>query len=213
MFTFSNVQYKDILKIEKLTFQDKQIICLFGESGSGKSTLLKMLNGMLTQDSGKIFYKERLIDDYDPVELRKKVVMLGQDPVMFQGTVRENLLFGLKFTGKSEADDSKLKELLKDLRLEKNLEDDADQLSGGEKQRVAFGRVLLMEAAEVYLLDEPTSALDEETETKVMSVFTQHIKREGKSAIFVTHSKEVAEKYADQIIYMNEVLANEEISE
>ncbi|MFC4403962.1 ABC transporter ATP-binding protein [Gracilibacillus xinjiangensis] len=206
MFELHNVQFKDILHIEKLEIHDQKIICLFGESGSGKSTLLKMLNGMLTEDSGKVLYNKELLSNYDPVELRKKVTMLGQDPIMFEGTVRDNLLIGLKFTGNDLVDDRKLDQLLKKLRLEKKLDDNADKLSGGEKQRVAFGRVMLMDA-EVYLLDEPTSALDEETETKVMDQFRNFLKEKGKTAVLVTHSKEVAEKYADETLYMKDISA------
>ncbi|SER74889.1 putative ABC transport system ATP-binding protein [Gracilibacillus ureilyticus] len=208
MFQLRHVQFKDILHIENFSIPGQRVCCLFGESGSGKSTLLKMLNGMLTQDSGEVLYKNQEISSYDPVDLRKEVVMLGQDAVMFEGTVRDNLLIGRKFSGKEETSDQKLGELLNALRLGKQLEDEADKLSGGEKQRVAFGRVLLMDA-EVYLLDEPTSALDVETETLVMDLFTNQLRERDKTAVFVTHSKEVAEKYADEIFYMNDILVSE----
>ncbi|MGP4041698.1 ABC transporter ATP-binding protein [Gracilibacillus sp. D59] len=208
MFSINQLVFKDILTVRKLDIESGKVYCLFGESGSGKSTLLKMFNSMLTPDQGSITYKDEPITDLDPVQLRREVVMLGQDPVVFDGTVRDNLLIGLHFADKEEVEDWELTKLLKELHVTKNLDEKADKLSGGEQQRLAFGRVLLMNV-EVYLLDEPTSALDEETETAVMDLFTKKIRNAGKTAIMVTHSKEVAETYSDEIIYMNDILTKE----
>lgn len=204
MFTIHNLQYKDIVSIEQLEIKEGKITCLFGESGSGKSTILKMLNNMLTPDHGEIMYHNKNLLDYSPIELRKEVVMLGQEPIMFEGDIRSNLTIGLTFSGKDIVEDMVLEELLKKLQLHKGLDEDANQLSGGEKQRVAFGRVVLMNA-NVYLLDEPTSALDEDTEQLVMQYFTNYLKEEKKTAVLVTHSKDVAKKYADRIVYMHEL--------
>ncbi|MFD2657496.1 ABC transporter ATP-binding protein [Gracilibacillus thailandensis] len=208
MFSIKQLVFKDILTVNNLEIESGKIYCLFGESGSGKSTLLKMFNSMLTPDQGTITYKDQSIANLDPVQLRREVVMLGQDPVVFEGTVRDNLLIGLQFADEADVEDQVLIDLLNDLHLTKDLDDEADKLSGGEQQRLAFGRVLLMNA-EVYLLDEPTSALDEETETAIMDLFTKKIRDEGKMAIMVTHSKEVAEKYSDEIIYMNDIVTKE----
>ncbi|WP_163582362.1 ABC transporter ATP-binding protein [Gracilibacillus saliphilus] len=208
MFSIKQLVFKDILTVNKLEIESGKIYCLFGESGSGKSTLLKMFNSMLTPDQGTITYKGQSIANLDPVQLRREVVMLGQDPIVFEGTVRDNLLIGRQFADEADVEDQVLIDLLKDLRLTKDLDEEADKLSGGEQQRLAFGRVLLTNA-EVYLMDEPTSALDEETETAIMDLFTKKIRDEGKTAIMVTHSKEVAEKYSDEIIYMNDIVTKE----
>ncbi|GAA0294720.1 putative ABC transport system ATP-binding protein [Gracilibacillus halotolerans] len=204
MFLLKDIHYKDILHIPYLEIKSGEITCLFGESGSGKSTLLRMLNNMITPDKGEIRYQNQSISEYIPMELRQEVVMLGQEPIVFDGTVRDNLLKGLEFSGKPEVDDSSLLALMNELKLHKKLDEDASKLSGGEKQRVAFGRVLLM-GAKVYLLDEPTSALDEETENSIMDFVTTEIKKKKKTAIMVTHSKYVAKEYSDTIIYMNEI--------
>ena len=204
MFLLKDIHYKDILHIPFLEIKSGEITCLFGESGSGKSTLLRMLNNMITPDKGEIRYQNQSISEYIPMELRQEVVMLGQEPIVFDGTVRDNLLKGLEFSGKPEVEDSSLLALMNELKLHKKLDEDASKLSGGEKQRVAFGRVLLM-GAKVYLLDEPTSALDEETENSIMDFVTTEIKKKKKTAIMVTHSKYVAKEYSDTIIYMNEI--------
>ncbi|UOQ47281.1 ABC transporter ATP-binding protein [Gracilibacillus caseinilyticus] len=211
MFVIRNLVYKNILRIEHLEIESGNIYCLFGTSGSGKTTLLKMFNGMLTPDEGEIHFKKSSIQELDAVELRQKVVMLGQDPIVFEGTIRDNLLIGLRFSEQDkEPSDNELTDLLQKLQLSKDLDEDAANLSGGEKQRIAFGRVLVMEP-DVFLLDEPTSALDDDTETMVMDYFTKRIKEFNKTVIMVTHSKDTAETYSDQLIYMSELLKDKEV--
>src|SRR5690625_6980843 len=102
--------------------------------------------------------------EIEPMELRRKIVMVPQDPVVFDGTLRDNLLIGLKLSGQDEISDTFLEDTLKTFWLEdKELDTSASDLSDGEKQRLAIARVLLMKEADVYLLDEPSSSLDDET--------------------------------------------------
>jgi putative ABC transport system ATP-binding protein len=127
--------------------------------------------------------------------------MLSQSPGIFPGSVRENLLIGLKFSEKDPADDSELVEIMKKVHLYKSLDDVAENLSGGEKQRVALGRVMLMDP-KILLLDEPSSALDEKTERNIIKEVTDYVKTKNKTLIMVTHSKEIARDPADEIIEM-----------
>ncbi|MPN28539.1 Fe(3+) ions import ATP-binding protein FbpC [bioreactor metagenome] len=85
------------------------------------------------------------------------------------------------------------------VELKKPLSVNADELSGGEKQRLALGRVILMNP-EVFLLDEPSSALDEETENLIIGKLTSFVKANNKTLIMVTHSKGIACKFSDNII-------------
>lgn len=100
MFVLKNVKYKDILNIEELHIPPRKITVITGKSGTGKTTLLKMLNKLISPDSGEIFFKGTPLKEIDSVELRRKVVMLPQFPVVFPGNVKENLILGLKFSGK-----------------------------------------------------------------------------------------------------------------
>ncbi|MCM0005766.1 MULTISPECIES: ABC transporter ATP-binding protein [Bacillus cereus group] len=199
MFILKDVTYKDILHIPYLQIQKEKITCIIGESGSGKSTLLRMLNDLQSPTSGTIEYNGKLISDYPPIQLRRDVVMLGQTPPIFDGTIKDNLLMGLRLSEKPFPNDDILQSALKIVSLEKNLEDNADSLSGGEKQRLAFARIVLMNPP-VYLLDEPTSALDSDTERRVMKQFTMLAKEKKKTVIFITHSQQLPEEIADDII-------------
>ncbi|PEC84048.1 ABC transporter ATP-binding protein [Bacillus cereus] len=199
MFILKDITYKDILSIPYLQIQKEKITCIIGESGSGKSTLLRMLNDLQSPTSGTIEYNGKLISDYPPIQLRRDVVMLGQTPPIFDGTIKDNLLMGLRLSEKPFPNDDILQSALKIVSLEKNLEDNADSLSGGEKQRLAFARIVLMDPP-VYLLDEPTSALDSDTERRVMKQFTTLAREKNKTVIFITHSQQLPEEIADDII-------------
>lgn len=202
LFELKDVVYKDILSIPQLSFQENMVTSVIGQSGSGKTTMLKMLNHLISPDSGKITYKDKSVFDFEPSSLRREVVMLPQHPVMYEGSVKENLLIGRTFSGRSEViSEKELQEGLERMQLEKSLEESTDHLSGGEKQRLALLRVMLMDAP-VFLLDEPTSALDDDTEDHIMSTFISFAKEKNKSVILVTHSKTVADTYGDKIVDM-----------
>ncbi|MDL4842288.1 ABC transporter ATP-binding protein [Aquibacillus rhizosphaerae] len=204
MFIIKSLNYKDILQIRNVEIHTGKVTTLFGESGSGKSTLLKLLNRLISPDQGTLLYENKPIGEFDPVLLRREVVMLSQAPAIFEGSVRDNLLIGLKFSEKESVTDNKLLKILKEMKLKKGLDDEADKLSGGEKQRIALARVLLMEA-KAYLIDEPTSALDEDTEKRVMDYFIEHSKAKSKTIVMVTHSREIAQRYSDQILDMKNI--------
>lgn len=199
MFVIKNVIYKDILHIDTMDIPAKKITCLVGESGAGKSTLLKMLNIMLSPDSGDIYYQDENLNDEDPVRHRRRVVMLAQQPTIYEGTIRENLNMGLLFSEKNPKEDQELAKALEIVHLNKNVEENAETLSGGEKQRLALARIYLMDP-EVYLLDEPTAALDKETEEVVMESFIKKIKERGQSVVMITHSQKIASKYGENMI-------------
>ena len=199
MFILKDIKYKNILHIPYLQIQQEKITCIIGESGSGKSTLLRMLNDLQSPTSGTIKYNGKSILDYPPIQLRREVVMLGQTPPIFDGTIKDNLLMGLHLSEKPFPNDDALRDALTTVSLDKKLEDSPSSLSGGEKQRLAFARIVLMDPP-VYLLDEPTSALDSDTERRVMKQFTLLAREKKKTVIFITHSQQLPEEIADDII-------------
>lgn len=208
MFLIQDLKYKSILNISELKIQKHKISSIVGRSGSGKTTFLKMLNKMITPDSGEIFYNGKNIKDMDAIELRRKVVMLGQTPAIFPGTIRDNLLIGRKFSNKEPLSDEKLMDMLKKLELDKSLDQDGEELSGGEKQRIALARVILSDP-EVFLLDEPSSALDSETENLIISSLVNYSKENNKTLIMVTHSSEIGREFSDVVIEIKNKIASE----
>lgn len=203
MFELKNVIVEGVLNIDHLTLEE-DVISIEGQSGSGKTTILRLLNNLDDPKSGEILFKEEGISSIAPRELRKRVVMLPQSPVMFDGTIRDNLLIGLRFSGETDVSDERLEEMLKAMSLEKELGTKASDLSGGEKQRLAIGRILLLDKAEVYLLDEPSSDLDDHTTEKVLTNLFDMAKKHQKQIIMVTHNQEVSKEFADQVINMDQ---------
>ncbi|MEF9921009.1 MAG: ATP-binding cassette domain-containing protein [Erysipelotrichaceae bacterium] len=198
MFEIKNLKFKDILKIDHL-IMDRSITCLVGTSGSGKTTLLKMLNRLYDAEQGEIFYNHKNIKDISPIQLRRQVIMLGQTPIIYPGTIEDNLQIGLIFSEKKLADKETLKKYLEKVNLDKELDDSCSKLSGGEKQRLCLARVMLMNG-DVYLLDEPSSALDKETELFMIQNLIEFVLEKNKTLIMVTHSSEIANAYPNSIM-------------
>ena len=211
MFEINQLKYKNILEIEHLII-NHPITCIIGPSGSGKSTLLRHLNGLLRQDSGSLLYHGENISQMDSVQLRRRVVMLGQTPVIYEGTIEDNLQIGLEFSQKPFASEKVLLNCLKSVGLNKNLKESCNTLSGGEKQRLCLARVLLMDA-ETYLMDEPSSSLDKETEAFIIDHLVQFVTEKGKQLILVTHSESIASKFQNSIIRIENGKVGSELHE
>jgi ABC-type polar amino acid transport system ATPase subunit len=177
--------------------------CLIGASGSGKTSFLRLLNRLESPRAGRVTYDGKLLADYPVRQLRARVGFAFQAPAMFDGSVRDNLLTAARFCrGKVDADDQELAATCLELA---ELGDDyadreADQLSGGEKQRVALARTL-MTRPDVLLLDEPTSALDPESAKRLIHTLRK-LADSGMTIIMATHRHEETEWLdADYIVF------------
>ncbi|MCK8825852.1 ATP-binding cassette domain-containing protein [Fuchsiella alkaliacetigena] len=199
MFTLSNIKFNDILAINKLEIKARKITCIIGKSGSGKTTLLKLLNNILTADSGSLKYKGQEITNYNPLKLRREITMLPQNPIMFADTIKNNFAKTMEYTENKEINEERYIQALRQVGLKHELKMEAQQLSGGEKQRLALARILLLEP-EVLLLDEPSSSLDENTEDILIQMVINYIKEKKGTLIMVTHSQSIANKYGEVII-------------
>jgi putative ABC transport system ATP-binding protein len=202
LFELKNVKVAGIIQIDELTIPAHQFTCLIGPSGSGKTTLLRLLNDLSSPDHGEILFKNKSISTMDPLQLRRTVVMVSQAPVIFDGSIGDNLQIGLAFSEKEPASEEDMKNLLELFQLDKRLDEEAEHLSGGEKQRLSWARAMLLDP-EVFLLDEPTSALDEDTANTVLSRFRDFAREHSKTVIMITHSKELAQQVAENTIDMS----------
>lgn len=198
MFEIRNLKYQEILEIPALSIKTG-VTVIAGASGSGKSTLLRLLNKSISPTAGSITYNGTELKEISSVKLRREVLLLSQQPAIFNGDLRHNLEIGFKFQNRPMPSEEAMLEILKQVQLNKTLESEVRLLSGGEKQRLAIGRVFLLSPA-VFLLDEPSSALDDATEESVISLVVERARQEGQSIIMVTHSKAVAAQFADNLI-------------
>ncbi len=197
MFVLDHVIYKDVLDIPSMDIVPSKITCILGQSGGGKTTLLRLLAKLLSPEKGRILFEDRDLEEIDSIAHRKRVVMLSQKPHLFPGTVEDNLQMGLRYHGKT-LDAHALKDSLIAVRLDKKLTDDVEHFSVGEAQRLALARVMVLDA-DVVLLDEPSSALDEDTERFVIDSVASYARKHDKTLVMVTHSRRVAETYADVV--------------
>lgn len=198
MFKLENVVYKDILSITNVFFDKGDIVAITGKSGSGKTTFLRLLNKMNSVDDGVIYYFDQNIKNLNSLKLRREVQMLSQFPVVNDDTVRENLNLALKFQNKPYESDENLKKILDLVQLDKGLEENCDNFSGGEKQRLCIARILVSDP-DVFLFDEPSSSLDKDTEKIVMKKIIDHIRNKNKTLIYITHSLDIAHQFSDRV--------------
>lgn len=203
MFKLENVTFKDVLDIPELSISAGAITCIVGKSGSGKTTLVKLLNGLISPTEGTIYVDHEDIKEMSMVQLRRRVSMLQQSPSIYEGTLRENLQIGRFFSELEPASDEEIHDVLEVVNLDKDLDQDASKLSGGEKQRLTLARMLLL-PADVLILDEPTASLDEESAHTIMRRVLQHCKNENKSVIMITHADEIVKTFAEQIIELKD---------
>jgi putative ABC transport system ATP-binding protein len=170
--------------------------CVAGPSGSGKSTLLRLLDRLVDPDEGIVRYRGRDVCEYDPLALRREVCLVPQLPAPLEGTVADNVLYGVRLVG-GDADVPRLLELC---GLDRGFAGrDASQLSVGEQQRVMLARALALEPA-VLLLDEPTSALDEAARDAIERALV-HLREElDVSYVLVTHDLAQAARLADWVL-------------
>ena len=151
---------------------EKAALC--GKSGSGKSSVLKTLLGLHPINHGMVYFQEQPLTPISVQAVRSCAAYIGQEPVLGADTVREALLLPFQFKAHRghKPTDAQLIAVLQRLQLPAALlRQDSNRISGGEKQRIALARGLLL-GKSVYLLDEVTSALDAESKQAVFEVFS-----------------------------------------
>ena len=180
-----------------------EIIALVGPSGAGKTSLLRLLNRLDDPVRGEILYRARPLTHYPVQALRRHVGFVFQTPVMFPGTVRDNLQVALTLGGNQAHDvEARMAEAMALAELDCALCDrQGDRLSGGQQQRVNIARAL-MTAPDVLLMDEPTSALDPATAERLMET-TRRLSREQRlTVVMVTHRLAEARRSSDRLIVL-----------
>jgi putative ABC transport system ATP-binding protein len=165
---------------------------ILGPSGSGKSTLLRLLNRLADPDEGVVRFHGDDLRELNPLELRRRAVLVPQLPAPVPGTVADNVCYGPALRG---AGVDPLRPLEQAGLDSSYAERDAGRLSVGEQQRVMLARALALEP-EVLLLDEPTAALDEQAKAGVERTLAEL----PCSTVLVTHERAQAERLAQRVV-------------
>lgn len=192
----TNVEEIKILDNISMSISKGDLISIQGKSGSGKTTLLNIL-GLLDSDfQGNIYIDDKIPENVTKAELRSKNIgfVFQFHYLLSEFTALENIMLpaleSAKYT-KQEIE-TKAKELLELVDLKNRANHYPNELSGGEKQRIAIARALINEP-KIILADEPTGNLDEYNSKKINELFIKINQDKKQSIIIVTHSKELAD--------------------
>jgi ABC-type methionine transport system ATPase subunit len=186
-----------------LTVSNNDFLAILGPSGSGKSTLLRLLNCLDSPSSGSIKFQGCPFEDLEITDLRKKIGMVFQTPVLINDTVRNNLNITRRWdkTG-SIFTDKELSQLLETVGLTGAfLNKDARTLSGGECQRIALAQVLL-NRPQVLLLDEPTANMDPQLGRLILMTIQAIYKKYKLTVIMVSHDHRLVREFSQRIIFL-----------
>ena len=181
------------------------LLAIQGMSGSGKTTILNCISGIKTADKGHIRLNNKIFfSSNDNINMKIKDRNVGyvfQNYALFPHmTVKENILFGVD---KKNINYEKELSYIKDMMKIRHLMDKyPSEISGGEKQRVAFARAMIIRP-DILLLDEPFSALDEDLKEDIYKDLLNIKKSQNIPIILITHNKNEAKILADKIIYIH----------
>ena len=198
----------------QLDSEKNRVIALCGTSGCGKSSTISLVERFYDPDQGEVLFNGTDVRELDPRWYHRQIAIVQQEPVLFSGTILDNITFGLDLEDKSEED---IKQMVDDATEQASAQFILDtdkfpdgydtvvgergiKLSGGQKQRIAIARALIRKP-KILLLDEATSALDAESEHQVQKALDKLITSGKQTIILIAHRLSTI-KDADEIIVM-----------
>ena len=202
-------QYKDAnFKLENISFDinKKEVIGIIGRNGTGKSTILKMINGIVSYDSGDILYKNSSIKTMDANTLRhtrKNLAYIFQHSNLIDNkTVYYHLSLVYKLN-KVPVDKKKIDDILDFMNITRLKNSFCGSLSGGEQQKVAIAMALLQEP-EVLLCDEISSALDTNSEKEIFALLNKLRTTTDISIVMISHSLSLLKNFCDRVVVIDD---------
>lgn len=213
MIKVENLNFKygdrEILKEINLIFNTREFVAIIGPNGSGKTTLLKNISNVIVPDSGYIYLEKKLLNNYSPKELAKKMAVVPQDTsVDYNFSVYDLVMMGRNpYQDRWGRVNSKDREIVREvMELTDTLKFKSkkiNELSGGERQRVIIARALAQKP-EVLLLDEPTSSLDINYQGEIFDLLKLLNRELNLSIILVSHDLNLTSQYCDRLILLKE---------
>ncbi len=200
--------YKNYLVLNNLslTLLDNKIGVILGKNGAGKSTLFKNILGILKPNEGSIIIDNINLNTLSRKERAKKISYVPQDISFGELNVFDSVLVGRlsNFNFFSRYEDEQItKKIIKDMSLEKIINKNVNELSGGEKQKVAIARALVQEA-NVLIFDEPTGNLDVSNEQLILKEARKIVKEKNVSILISIHDLNLALQYGDYFYFLKD---------
>jgi len=195
-FTFKQVEYKypntekSILNELDINIKQGETIAFVGKSGAGKSTILNLVIGFILPNKGEIYLDGEDITQIDLRSYRKHLAVVPQNTILFSGTIRDNITYGISEISEEILEKSieaaNLSDLIKELPkgLDTWIGENGGKLSGGQRQRIAIARAIIRDP-KVIVLDEATSALDSVSEKKIQNALNNL--KKGRTTFIVAH--------------------------
>ncbi len=191
------------LKNANLNIEDGEFVCIVGFSGAGKTTLLKLITGEIAPTTGKVFFDGKDITKFwsgQKNKFRRKIGMIFQDfRLLSDKSVFENVAFAMEAAGKSS---KQIKEdvpyVLALVGLDSKTDKFPNELSGGEKQRVAIARSIINNP-EVLIADEPTGNLDPQNSSDIVEILKK-VNELGTIVILATHDEKIVNNLKTRVV-------------
>ena len=190
---------RTVLEVSELSVDAGQVLAVIGPNGAGKSTLLRVMGLLEPVTAGVVRFQGERVSPARGLAVRRRMASVFQEPLLADTTVRDNVALGLRFRG---VDDDRaaprVDAWLARLGIEHLASRQARTLSGGEAQRTALARALVLEP-ELLLLDEPFSALDQPTREALLDDFARILRQERTTTVLVTHDRAEAMTLGDRV--------------
>jgi D-methionine transport system ATP-binding protein len=179
---------------------------LIGATGSGKTTFLRMLNRLIDPSVGTILLNDQNIQDIPIQTLRRRVVLIPQEPSLLGMSVMEAIAYPLKLQNFTQAEiDTRLQKWIEKLQIERKLLNRSEmELSLGQRQWIAIARAMIMEP-EILLLDEPTSALDRGLSYLLLDILTELTQlTQPVTVVMINHQLDLMQPWCDRLICLHQ---------
>jgi tungstate transport system ATP-binding protein len=188
-----------ILEIPDLAVDAGQVLAVIGPNGAGKSTLLRVMGLLEPATAGSVRFQGERVSPATGLRVRRRMASVFQEPLLADTTVRDNVALGLRFRGVDDGRaQPRVDAWLARLGIGHLASRQARTLSGGEAQRTALARALVLEP-ELLLLDEPFSALDQPTRETLLDDFARILRQERTTTVLVTHDRAEAMALGDRV--------------